>query len=333
MTKAADYWRSKLNGTTLHATRTDHLRSAGLPKGTAAHRFLLDAELTAEVMRLSRSLRSSPFMLMLAAYNVFLHRSTGQSDLTVTTLSSGRADARFQQTVGSFFNFVPLRTDLGPCRTFRDVVRATRSTCLEAYAHEMPFPQLVGTVPELMTSLGDDGAMVAFQVFQEPFMVDRQTVGDIEYRDVRRRLTSQDDTVDVPDGALWTLEIDPAGETLCSLMYNTNLFDHDTMAAMTEDYCRLLRRLITEPEAELSTHTTDQDTMIEQKVEEIWRSVLTVGPGQQDATFFELSGDSMSAVRITSRIQGELDVLIDVADIFEEDPTLDALVASVRERT
>ena len=43
MTKAADYWRAKLNGTTLHATRTDHLRSAGLPKGTAAHRFLLDA--------------------------------------------------------------------------------------------------------------------------------------------------------------------------------------------------------------------------------------------------------------------------------------------------
>lgn len=332
MARAASYWRSKLHGTSLHATRTDHARSAGLPKGTAAHRFLLDAELTADVMRLSRSLRSSPFMVMLAAYNVFLRETTGESDLTVTTLSSGRADARFQQTVGSFFNFVPLRTDLGPCVTFRDVIRATRTTCLEAYAHEMPFPQLAGTVPELMTSLGDDGAMVAFQVFQEPFMVDRQQVGDIEYRDVRRRLTSQDDTVDVPDGALWTLEIDPAGETLCSLLYNTNLFDQDTVAAMTDGYCRLLRRLITEPEAPLSTQTNTAEAPIEQKVTEIWQSVLAAAPGTEDATFFELSGDSMSAVRIVSRIQEELDVVIDVADLFEEDPTLAALVKSVQER-
>jgi acyl carrier protein len=73
------------------------------------------------------------------------------------------------------------------------------------------------------------------------------------------------------------------------------------------------------------------NTPIEQKVEEIWRTVLTVPAGQEDATFFELNGDSMSAVRVVSRIQEEIGVVIDVADMFEQDPTLPALVRNVRE--
>ncbi|MEV6829598.1 phosphopantetheine-binding protein [Amycolatopsis sp. NPDC051102] len=68
---------------------------------------------------------------------------------------------------------------------------------------------------------------------------------------------------------------------------------------------------------------------IAQKVEEIWRAALTVPDGQEDATFFELGGESISAVRIASRIEEELDVWIDVGDLFEDDPNLAALVQSV----
>lgn len=67
---------------------------------------------------------------------------------------------------------------------------------------------------------------------------------------------------------------------------------------------------------------------IAQKVEAIWRDVLTVPSGQEDATFFELGGDSVSAVRLTSRIEEELGVLIDVGDMFE-DPDLAELVRTV----
>jgi peptidyl carrier protein len=71
---------------------------------------------------------------------------------------------------------------------------------------------------------------------------------------------------------------------------------------------------------------------IEQRVREIWRDVFTVPAGREDATFFELGGESISAVRIVSRVEEELDVLIDVGDIFEDDPNLDAFVRSVLSR-
>jgi acyl carrier protein len=68
---------------------------------------------------------------------------------------------------------------------------------------------------------------------------------------------------------------------------------------------------------------------IAQKVEEIWRDVLGVPDGQEDATFFELGGESISAVRLVSRIEEELDIWIDVGDIFEDDPNLAALTSTV----
>jgi acyl carrier protein len=68
---------------------------------------------------------------------------------------------------------------------------------------------------------------------------------------------------------------------------------------------------------------------IEQTVTRIWRDVLTVPDGQEDASFFELGGESISAVRLVSRIEEELDVWIDVGDIFEDDPNLTALISTV----
>jgi acyl carrier protein len=68
---------------------------------------------------------------------------------------------------------------------------------------------------------------------------------------------------------------------------------------------------------------------IKEKVSQIWRDVLTVQDGQEDATFFDLGGESISAVRLVSRIEEEFDIWIDVGDIFEDDPTLAALTSTV----
>jgi len=68
---------------------------------------------------------------------------------------------------------------------------------------------------------------------------------------------------------------------------------------------------------------------IEAKVEEIWMSVLNVGEGQEGFTFFELRGESIAAVRLVSRVDEELGVLVDVGDIFEEDPDLTAFTRTV----
>ncbi|MBN3932799.1 acyl carrier protein [Streptomyces verrucosisporus] len=67
-------------------------------------------------------------------------------------------------------------------------------------------------------------------------------------------------------------------------------------------------------------------TTVTEKLERIWTETLGVLPGDlKDTTFFEAGGESISATRMVSRIEDELGVQIEVGDIFEEDPDLEAL--------
>lgn len=60
---------------------------------------------------------------------------------------------------------------------------------------------------------------------------------------------------------------------------------------------------------------------IEKRVGAIWREVLGPGAEQPGATFFDLQGQSISAMRIIARIEDELGIEVDVATLFE-DPDL-----------
>jgi acyl carrier protein len=71
---------------------------------------------------------------------------------------------------------------------------------------------------------------------------------------------------------------------------------------------------------------------IAETVEEIWRGLLSVPMESEDETFFELGGESISAVRIVTRIEEALGVEIDVADVFNDDPTLGELIRMVATR-
>ncbi|MFC4586728.1 phosphopantetheine-binding protein [Sphaerisporangium corydalis] len=68
---------------------------------------------------------------------------------------------------------------------------------------------------------------------------------------------------------------------------------------------------------------------IEETVEKIWRDVLQVPTGHENETFFELNGESISANRLSSRVEGELGIWIEVGDIFEEDPDLPGFIRTV----
>jgi acyl carrier protein len=64
------------------------------------------------------------------------------------------------------------------------------------------------------------------------------------------------------------------------------------------------------------------------KAEEIWRTELAMPEGRADLTFFELSGQSIAAVRIAARLEEELGVVVDIGDLFE-DPDMDGFVRHV----
>lgn len=246
------YWQQKLHHAELTAIPMDKVPPAGQVSAYAAHRFLLDAGLTKGAGDLARARRCSRFMVLLAAFEAVLYKLTGVRDVVAPTMTSGRGDQQFAETVGAFFNLVPLRNDLSGCDSFAALVDQTRSTCLEAYSRELPFGDIVEQAPELTRPYAAGNlAVVTFQLFQFPGVMNGQRVGSLEFSEIRRRLLPCQATTDIPNGVLWTLDILPSGEIAGHIKFNQNEFLPATMIGITDDYQRILANALAAPESSL----------------------------------------------------------------------------------
>jgi len=121
----------------------------------------------------------------------------------------------------------------------------TRSTCLQAYQHEIPFLQLLGELPELMAAGTEDhGVICTFQVFKAP-LAPEFDAGDVRFEQIRERQLAHNSGGDLPDGAMWHLDLDLSSDMQGSLVYNTNLYTAEHMTELTAGYLDVLDRTVT----------------------------------------------------------------------------------------
>jgi hypothetical protein len=245
---ARDYWRAKLAGGRFLTLPTDRPRQ-DVPPVYSVYRFLFDRELTSATTLLARSMHSSPFMVLYACFNLFLHRRTGVTDIVAPIITSGRTEPEFEQTVGPFFNLLPIRTDLSGCLTFADLVNQTRAALLEAYSYELPFSEIVALAePELMEPIiSRNGVTTGFEILQYPEAPEGEPVGDLRYTGLRRNLQPSTDTSEIPDGNLWGFDLDPTGDLVGVAKFNSLEFDGPTVIEMIEEYRELLRGSLESP--------------------------------------------------------------------------------------
>jgi hypothetical protein len=246
---AREYWRRQLDGALFTAIPTDIARSAGVPESTAKHRFLIPGDVVSAMDRLARTGRTTRFMAIAAMYQMLVHRLTGATDVVIATFTPGRGGGLFDESVGSFFNFVPLRTDLAGCRSYEEVLRRTRRTCLEAFSNDIPTIQIFAEAPGLMApAMTDNGTAAVLESVPDPKQI-VDAPGDLKYVRITRLTRSQSLASAVPDGALWDVNKDPSGDALGAVSYKRNLFREDTIASMAADFGEIARVFSFSPDA------------------------------------------------------------------------------------
>ncbi len=105
--------------------------------------FEVSSETSAALKALSRDQRAAPFTVMAAAFTALLHGYTGQEDIVVGGISSGRDRAETMDLLGCFLNTIPIRCAFSKADRFVDLVARMRGNVLEALSHETPFELLV----------------------------------------------------------------------------------------------------------------------------------------------------------------------------------------------
>ncbi|HSF39638.1 MAG TPA: amino acid adenylation domain-containing protein, partial [Thermoanaerobaculia bacterium] len=126
------------------ALPADRPRPAVVGERGASCRLRLSAGLAERVRALALEAGATPFMVLLAAFEVLLARLSGQTDFTVGTPLAGRQRTEVEDLIGFFVNTLVLRADLADEPSFADLLAHTRRHALETYAHqELPFEKLV----------------------------------------------------------------------------------------------------------------------------------------------------------------------------------------------
>jgi hypothetical protein len=257
-TENVAYWRKQLGDAEVFTLPTDRPAQAVHTTPYSSYNIVVPAEVTAAIGQLAKSVRCSGFMVVLAAFNVLAHRISGTLQPMVNTIVHGRGQPQFNDTVGPFLNFLLMRTDLASCTSFRDLIRSTRNTCLEAYAHELPIQHLEQEVPSAMAPLADPANCdLVFGYFESPFAgaADGERLREV-FRIAESSVTvirTERVSEQLPGGAAWSMGALPTGEIRGGLQFNPEEFDESTAVDWVSDYDRILRAAVAEPDRDWTT--------------------------------------------------------------------------------
>ncbi|MCA9898608.1 MAG: AMP-binding protein, partial [Anaerolineales bacterium] len=236
-----DYWQTQLAGDLpLLQLPTDKPRPAVKTHRGATESILLPAALTEQALTLSHQTETTPFMLLLAAFQVLLHRYTALDDILVGTPIANRQQPELAGLVGFFVNTLVLRSRVDGWETFRQLVAEVRQTATAAYDHpDVPFEKLVELLqPE--RNLNHDPIFQVMFTYQEAGLAERALPNlTIAPLDLDNGMAQFD----------LTLSVSREGEQLrCSFNYNSDLFTPETIRRMLGHWQMLLAGLLARPE-------------------------------------------------------------------------------------
>ena len=232
------YWCAALGRLPARLTPpTDHPRAPVLRYTGSHHRFEIDADLRAAVERLARAHGATPFMVLLATFQLLLARWTEQWALCVATPVSLRECDEDASAVGYFVNSVLLSERLEPEEPFAELLARVRETCVGAFEHRaLPFEALTAELPPEATPL-----QVLFGLNPE--------VITPSFGDARVELTDIDS-----GGVGYELELTltPVDSILqARLAFSDELYERETIESLAQAYLALLGRAVVAPSTRL----------------------------------------------------------------------------------
>ncbi|HEU5377470.1 MAG TPA: amino acid adenylation domain-containing protein [Ktedonobacteraceae bacterium] len=235
------YWKQQLAGAPpLLVLPTDHPRPARQSYRGARQRFILSESLTGKLQALSEREGVTPFMTLLAGFNVLLHRYTEQADINVGTLIDKPQRRQLLHVVGPVTNTLVLRTKFQEDVTFRALLRQVREVTLGASAHqEMPFEKLVEELNPARDLSHSPLFQVMFVFKPSPLAPQHLSGLNVSALELNTRTTAFDLTfemVEEPDRYSGIVD------------YATDLFEAPTINRMIGHFQMLLQGIVADPD-------------------------------------------------------------------------------------
>ncbi|NMF39993.1 condensation domain-containing protein, partial [Pseudomonas sp. SWRI 103] len=242
-----DYWHKLLSGPQpVLALPFDQPRPAQQSFGGARQDIALEPVLVVGLKALAQREGVTMFMLLLASFQAFLYRYSGQQDIRIGVPIANRNRVETESLIGFFVNTQVLKADLDGRMTFAQLLQHTKRRALEAQAHQdLPFEQLVEALQPERSLSHNPLFQVMFNHQAHSHSAAQQLPGlrvaNLEWDSHSAQFDLSLDTQESGEG-IWA-----------SLTYATDLFSAATVARMGEHWLSLLRDAV----ANAAVHVQD----------------------------------------------------------------------------
>lgn len=328
----------------------------------------LEPAVFVQLQQLASQSNVSVLTLLLASFEVFLARLTGQNDLVVGLPVAAQAMTGQTQLVGHAVNLLPLRSHVSPQSTFRDYLLECRTRLLDAFEHQaFTFGQLLHhlRLPRDLSRIPLVG--VTFNLdkgFEEEHLAFHNLA--VACHTNPRAHENFELAVNVTEYR-YRLQFE--------WQYNADLFESATIQSWVESFTQILKQLVKQPELKLanlpkfpnipkSTMTnlavrqsllppvdTRKDfnpaqpnsisacaesfspplPTLAEPLAQIWKSLLGLESVGLHDSFFELGGNSMLAVQLFARLEKQTGYKLPLTTLFQS-PTLAGLLTALRQQ-
>lgn len=240
-----DYWRSRLSGAKEVELPTDRPRKRIPSYRGAWISAPLSGELSRAIRGLARDQDATPFMILLAAFQVLLGRWSGQTDVLVGSPVAGRIEKSLESTMGFFVNTLALRTDLSDDPPYKALVRRVRETTISAYEQqEVPFERLVAELRPNADLSRQPLVPVKFAMQNFPTPTLQLNGLEVsEFKDREHKSAKFDLNLYVTE---------ERSAFTCGFELATDLFDVETIARFVTEFELLLQQIAVNPERRIS---------------------------------------------------------------------------------
>ena len=235
------YWQKQLSGELpLIQLPFDRPRSSEQSLRGGMLRRTLSADLLDALKALSQQAGATMYMTLLAAFQLLLHRYSGQDDILVGTPIANRQRSETQDVMGMFINTAVMRADLSGNPSFLQLLAQVRQTALDALVNQdLPFDLLVQAMhPERDLSYNP--------LFQTMFVYRSDDVArtlpglNFEAIEVEHRASKFDLTLFAGE---------KNGRFFSALEYSDDLFERETAERMLDHWQTLLQAIVANPNA------------------------------------------------------------------------------------
>jgi amino acid adenylation domain-containing protein len=252
-----DYWRGKLSPLPERLRLPiDHPRPAIQTFDGASFGFRLEAATAEAVTALARQARTTPFVVLLAAFQLLLSRLSATDNVITGTSTFSRSNPDFADLVGNFSNSVPIRGRAAADLSFRDFAAQIGASVREAIEmQEFPLPLLVQRLQPERSAGGSPLFDTFFSLLRYAefkgfvLLYGEETDAPVEAQGLRLAPLPIEQGSGQFDLSLQMVEI--AEGLRGAFKYRTDLFEEATIRGLADAYQAILEAVTRNPDLAL----------------------------------------------------------------------------------